>query len=139
MTPEGETVCVSLELWKHGENEFKWNVLRSRSLTVQISTASINSISSTDPGVINIGESLTEHCGSMQKILKQQFSNHPPTFHRINNAIRNCQSLGQSSGTKYQMYWLTVCILEQPPLDSLDCLIQRTFFTLKIPLSLNNK
>lgn len=59
MTPEGEAVCLSLELWKHEENEFKCSVLGSCSLTVQISTASINSISSADPGVINIGESLT--------------------------------------------------------------------------------
>lgn len=47
--------------------------------------------------------------------------------------------MGQSSGTKYQLYWLPVCIFEQPSLDVLDCLIQRTFFTLKIPLSLINK
>lgn len=58
MNPEGEAVFLSLELWKHEKNEFKFSVLGSCSLTVQISTASINSISSADPGVINIGESL---------------------------------------------------------------------------------
>lgn len=134
MTPEGETVCVSLELWKHGENEFKWNVLRSRSLTVQISTASINSISSTDPGVINIGESLTEHCGSMQKILKQQFSNHPPTFHRINNTIRNCQSLGQSSGTKLSDVLTDSLYLRATPTGFTRLSHSKDFFHIKNPL-----
>ena len=35
---------------------------------VQISTASTNSISDADPGVINIGKSPAEYYGSMQKI-----------------------------------------------------------------------
>lgn len=52
---------------------------------------------------------------------------------------KSCQSLGQSSGTKYQLCLLPVCILAELSLDVFDCLVQRTFFTLKIPLSLINK
>lgn len=79
MTLEGEAVCLSLELWKHGENEFKYNVLGSCSLMMQINTASINSISSADPGVINIGESRSELCGSMWKIFKRAIFHTPST------------------------------------------------------------
>lgn len=141
MTSEGEAVCLSLELWKHGENEFKYNVLWSCSLMVEINYASINSISSADPGVINIGEShALSSVAACRRFLKVQFSTLPPFFIEFKKILKkSCQSLGQNSGTKYQLYWLPDCILEQPSLDALNCLIQRTFFTLKIPLSLINK
>lgn len=141
MTSEGEAVCLSLELWKHGENEFKYNVLWSCSLMVEINSASINSISSADPGVINIGEShALSSVAACRRFLKVQFSTLPPYFIEFKKILKkSCQSLGQNSGTKYQLYWLPDCILEQPLLDALNCLIQRTFFTLKIPLSLINK
>lgn len=48
--------------------ELKCNVLGSRSLMVQISTASMNSVSDADPEVINICVSCCEYYGSMQKI-----------------------------------------------------------------------
>lgn len=98
MTPEGETVCLSLELWKHGENEVKYNVLGSCSLMVQISTASINSISSADPGDINIGESLTLSCvAACGRLFKREIFHPtppPPFFHRIlKNAKKKVVSL----------------------------------------------
>lgn len=93
MTPEGEAVCLSLELWKHEENEFKCNVLRSCSLTVQISTASINSVSSADPGVTNIGESLAlSTMAACRRIEKSNFP-HPWVFIEFQIMLKNVASL----------------------------------------------